>query len=148
MNYSYDEALQDVEKILKANLNTCIAEINAKKSDLVLDTVDANNYFYNLSETVNQKIFVYLEIERTENRSAGNRSADVVFVNVFLAFSGKGRSPKDNTFMTYRYESAIRDSFTKQWNSLYRYEGGRAGSVTINNQAIFAAMCTYSIALN
>lgn len=147
MNYSYDEKLQELEGYLKANLNNSITEINTKKTDLILDTVDSNNYFYNLTEAVNQKTFVFLEIERVESRSASHKTGDIIYINIFIGFTGKGRKSKDNTFIAYRYESAIREAISRSRNPRWQYEGGEVGSVTIDNRALYGAMCSYSVSI-
>ena len=136
MNYSYDEKLQELEGYLKANLNNSITEINTKKTDLILDTVDSNNYFYNLTEAVNQKTFVFLEIERVESRSASHKTGDIIYINIFIGFTGKGR-----------YESAIREAISRSRDPRWQYEGGEVGSVTIDNRALYGAMCSYSVSI-
>lgn len=147
MNYSYDDKLKEVTNILKDNLNTSITEINTKKPDLTLDSIDNDSYFYNLTETINKKTFVYIEIERVEARSAGSKPADIIYINIFIGFSGNGRKATDNTFMAYRYESAIRDAIQNNKDPRYKYEGSQVGSVQIDNRALYGAMCSYSISI-
>ena len=147
MNYSYDEKLKEVENILKAKLNNSITEINTKKTDLILENIDNDSYFYNLTETINKTTFVYIEIERVEARSAGSKPADIIYINIFIGFSGNGRKATDNTFMAYRYESAIRDAIQNNKDPRYKYEGSQVGSVQIDNRALYGAMCSYSISI-
>ena len=147
MNYSYDDKLKEVTNILKDNLNTSITEINTKKPDLTLDSIDNDSYFYNLTETINKKTFVYIEIERVEARSSGSKPADIIYINIFIGFSGNGRKATDNTFMAYRYESVIRDAIQNNKDPRYKYEGSQVGSVQIDNRALYGAMCSYSISI-
>jgi len=141
---SYDDKLNDFEKILKDNLNNCITENNSQKPDLPLSLVDDDDYYFNITESANSNQFVYLEILRVEPRSITGKSADIVFINVFVGFS-TNRAPKENMIMAYRYESCIRAAFEN--NPLIKYESCLVDGLTIGNRALYGAMCTFSVSL-
>lgn len=63
---SYDDKLQEVETILKAELNSCITKNNTDKPDLPLDQIPNENYLYNVTEATNLPTFVILEINNSE----------------------------------------------------------------------------------
>lgn len=143
---SYDDKLLEIEKILKANLNNSIAQNNIQKPepDLALTQIPEEQYFYNLAESVNFKEFVYLEILRVEPRSITGKSADIVFINIFVGFQ-TNKTPKNNMFMAYRYESCIRAAFENF--PMIKYENSLVDGLSIGNRALYGAMCTFSLPL-
>lgn len=139
---SYDDKLNDFEKILKDNLNNYITANNSQKPDLPLSLVD--DYYFNITESTNSNQFVYLEILRVEPRSITGKSADIVFINVFIGFS-PNKTSKENMFMAYRYESCIRAALEN--NPLIKYESSLVDGLTIGNRALYGAMSTFSVSL-
>ena len=117
--YDLEKLLNDIETILKANLNTKLAAIDTEKADsITLATVDSTAYVRQSlnGETVNSDPFIFYgvdEIETVEGLGFGTNAKYSITVMLILADMN---ADLDIANRMFRYLRAIQEVFQENWN--------------------------------
>jgi len=99
--------------LIKANLNTKIAGINARKSDgIELDLVDSGAYYYmsfGQSVPAFDPVVIFL-VDSDQGEQAAGTSSEVVTVGVQMVISDKMEPNTENLYRrTVRYRRALKE---------------------------------------
>jgi hypothetical protein len=117
MKYDLENLLEDVETVLKTNLNNKITALNTEKSDtIVLRSVPAQAYFF---ETLDQRVanynpFILYGIEEIETVSTLGDSAQQVTISVVLVLSDpQDKNPIPKRML--RYSRALKETIEENF---------------------------------
>jgi hypothetical protein len=121
--YDIETLLDDIETLLKANLNTKIAAIEAEKTALGkavgLPSVDTNAYFQQAwsDKILNYSPAIFYGLEQIQ--ASGSHSATLeaykIFVEVVIVDSGMDTFTKNRI---HRYSRALKEVFQENFDRL------------------------------
>ena len=124
MTYDIEDLLDDIEVLLKANLNTKIAAIEAEKiaagkPDVSLQAIDDAAYFQQTwsDKIMNRAPAIFYGLEQIDATGSNSATAEIykIFVEVVLVDSGMDTYTKNRI---HRYSRALREVFQDNFDAL------------------------------
>lgn len=128
--YDFENILDNVESILKTNLNTKISEVNTEKSDsITLNDVDSSAYaFQSLNnEIVNFDPFIVYGLIDIESDGIGPYTSSEAIIQVVLVACDTSEGVGMDRRM-FRYQRAIKEVIESNWQS-----GGLGNKIKIDS---------------
>lgn len=116
--YDIESLLQDIEDILKADLNTAIGDINGEEADGIdLKTIDSNAYFLQelSSKTANFNPFLLYGCSEMETIQNGPEAAARIMIEIIIIFEDTNGNEANIPKLAFRYNRALRDVMRNNW---------------------------------
>lgn len=115
--YDLEDMLFEIADMLKLNLNTQIAAVNAEKDDgIVCEEITENAYAIQSMDdkVMNYSPYVYMNIEALEPEGLGPDTSEAFGILILIVSSAI--NDKNQVKKVFRYAKALKRTFQLNWN--------------------------------
>jgi len=146
--FSLDEKLKEIREVFRETLPGIIAEINSERTDFQITPIDGKDFYFNMSEAANAKVFALIEGRPKLTKGMGGKYAEELSVNIFIGFETGNVKKEQATFTAYRYQAAILETMrrcSERISYSVTYDGCDTGSLSLGNKVLYGALCSFGM---
>lgn len=146
--FSIDDKLREIRELFRQNMPGVIDDINAERMDFKIPPIAQKDFYFNMSEAANSKVFVLIEGKPKLTKGTGGKYAEDLSLNVFIGFETGNVKKEQAVFTAYRYQAAILETMRRAADSIsynVTYDNCDTGSLTLGNRVLYGALCTFSL---